>query len=65
MGRVPHSSASPLELPGGADVSSEVVVLARVARCFQHSPIVEAIVAQMKDEDAIPAPDSEAPAGRR
>ena len=65
IGRAPHSPVFPLELHGGTDVSSKAAVLVRVARYFQTSPIVETIVREVRQGDAIPSPESEEAAGRR
>lgn len=65
MGRAPHSPAFPFELHGGTDVSSEGAVLVRVARYFQTSPIVEAVVREVRQGEATLSADSEATAGHR
>lgn len=65
MGRAPRSPAFPLELHGGTDVSSEAAALVRVERYFQSSPIVETVVREARQDEAIPPEESEATAGRR
>jgi hypothetical protein len=52
------------ESHGGADVASEADVLVRVARCYRHSPIVRAIVAETKGRATGRMAGSGTPVGR-
>jgi len=50
-GQPPNPSPPPLRTLGGADVSTEVAMLERVARCYRRSPIVRAVLARPKHPD--------------
>jgi hypothetical protein len=54
-GRV-MGSVTPTPLaPVGADLDSEAAALERVARCYRHSPLVQAVLARLQP-DCVPTP---------
>lgn len=54
-GQTANGRAVPPEVMGGADLSSEVVTLERVAHCYAHSPIVRVVLAGVEQANAVEA----------
>jgi hypothetical protein len=60
-----HAIPPSFDLYGGADIRSEASMLVAVARAFRHSPIVGAIVKQMRRQQATHSAGAQPPASRR